>query len=39
MNREEEEKEKKVMKGSIYKFGIQSRQPRFQFWFCHLPAV
>lgn len=32
MNREEEEKEKKVMKGSIYK-------PRFQFWFCHLPAV
>lgn len=31
MSRGEEEKEKKIIKGSIYHFGVRSRQPGFQF--------
>lgn len=31
MSRGEEEKEKKTIKGSIYHFGVRSRQPGFQF--------
>ena len=37
MNREEEEKEKKVMKGSIYKFGADS--PGFSSGSATYPAV